>query len=104
MCFSIACEVGIKQDGLISYCLYFVSGGNLTGAIFNPALAFSLHPKCFYDNFFIYSLVYWIAPSLGKFLIFYVFKKTLLCTWFKNQEADILYLIVYLSSGLNRRH
>ncbi|NXL93132.1 AQP11 protein, partial [Alectura lathami] len=42
------------------------AGGNLTGAIFNPALAFSLHPNCFYDNFFTYSLVYWIAPSLGK--------------------------------------
>ncbi|NWU93417.1 AQP11 protein, partial [Upupa epops] len=45
------------------------AGGNLTGAIFNPALAFSLHANCFYENFFHYSLVYWIAPSLGKFLM-----------------------------------
>ncbi|NXC49963.1 AQP11 protein, partial [Penelope pileata] len=47
------------------------AGGNLTGAIFNPALAFSLFPRCFYDKFFTYSLVYWIAPSLGKFLILF---------------------------------
>ncbi|NXH48091.1 AQP11 protein, partial [Dicaeum eximium] len=45
------------------------AGGNLTGAIFNPALAFSLHADCFYDKFLSYSLVYWIAPCLGKFLI-----------------------------------
>ncbi|NWW53474.1 AQP11 protein, partial [Pedionomus torquatus] len=56
---------------LITMLVY--AGGNLTGAIFNPALAFSLHPNCFYDKFWSYSLVYWIAPSLGKFLIFYVF-------------------------------
>ncbi|NWS71641.1 AQP11 protein, partial [Crotophaga sulcirostris] len=51
---------------LITMLVY--AGGNLTGAIFNPALAFSLHSSCFYDNFLSYSLVYWIAPSLGKFL------------------------------------
>ncbi|NWV11767.1 AQP11 protein, partial [Ptilonorhynchus violaceus] len=56
---------------LITMLVY--AGGNLTGAIFNPALAFSLHADCFYDKFVSYSLVYWIAPSLGKFLIFYVF-------------------------------
>ncbi|NXJ66677.1 AQP11 protein, partial [Rostratula benghalensis] len=56
---------------LITMLVY--AGGNLTGAIFNPALAFSLHPNCFYDKFWSYSLVYWIAPSLGKFLVFYVF-------------------------------
>ncbi|NXV75881.1 AQP11 protein, partial [Atlantisia rogersi] len=52
---------------LITMLVY--AGGNLTGAIFNPALAFSLHPYCFYDNFMSYSLVYWIAPSLGKFFM-----------------------------------
>ncbi|NXG12960.1 AQP11 protein, partial [Grallaria varia] len=56
---------------LITMLVY--AGGNLTGAIFNPALAFSLHADCFYDKFLSYSLVYWIAPALGKFLIFYVF-------------------------------
>ncbi|NXY87059.1 AQP11 protein, partial [Alcedo cyanopectus] len=56
---------------LITMLVY--AGGNLTGAIFNPALAFSLHASCFYDKFLSYSLVYWIAPSLGKFLRLYVF-------------------------------
>ncbi|KFU92179.1 Aquaporin-11, partial [Chaetura pelagica] len=56
---------------LITMLVY--AGGNLTGAIFNPALASSLHPNCFYEQFFSYSLVYWIAPSLGKFLILDVF-------------------------------
>ncbi|NXP26432.1 AQP11 protein, partial [Scytalopus superciliaris] len=56
---------------LITMLVY--AGGNLTGAIFNPALAFSLHADCFYDKFLSYSLVYWIAPALGKFLILYVF-------------------------------
>ncbi|NWH75718.1 AQP11 protein, partial [Piaya cayana] len=55
---------------LITVLVY--AGGNLTGALFNPALAFSLHPNCFYDNFLSYSLVYWIAPSLGKFLTLHV--------------------------------
>uniref|UniRef100_A0A452IYW7 Aquaporin n=1 Tax=Gopherus agassizii TaxID=38772 RepID=A0A452IYW7_9SAUR len=45
-----------------------VYGGNLTGAIFNPALAFSLHASCFHEKFWDYSLVYWMAPSLGKCL------------------------------------
>uniref|UniRef100_A0A8C3CGX2 Aquaporin 11 n=1 Tax=Cairina moschata TaxID=8855 RepID=A0A8C3CGX2_CAIMO len=60
---------------LITMLVY--AGGNLTGAIFNPALAFSLHPKCFYDNFLIYSLVYWIAPSLGTILVAFVWKSFL---------------------------
>ncbi|XP_062423396.1 aquaporin-11 [Rhea pennata] len=55
---------------LITMLVY--SGGNLTGAIFNPALAFSLHPYCFYDRFLSYSLVYWIAPSLGTILVAFV--------------------------------
>ncbi|XP_074973270.1 aquaporin-11 [Phalacrocorax aristotelis] len=52
---------------LITMLVY--AGGNLTGAIFNPALAFSLHANCFYDKFLSYSLVYWIAPSLGTILV-----------------------------------
>ncbi|XP_064024796.1 aquaporin-11 [Pogoniulus pusillus] len=52
---------------LITMLVY--AGGNLTGAIFNPALAFSLHANCFYERFLSYSLVYWIAPSLGTMLV-----------------------------------
>ncbi|XP_039400908.1 aquaporin-11 [Mauremys reevesii] len=52
---------------LITMLVY--GGGNLTGAIFNPALAFSLHASCFHDKFWDYSLVYWMAPSLGTVLV-----------------------------------
>lgn len=83
MCFCISFRMNIKKDCLTSCCSCFVSGGNLTGAIFNPALAFSLHPHCFYDRFLTYSLVYWIAPCLGKFIILHVFKKVLLSMWLK---------------------
>ncbi|XP_009686622.2 aquaporin-11 [Struthio camelus] len=60
---------------LITMLVY--SGGNLTGAIFNPALAFSLHPYCFYEKFLSYSLVYWIAPSLGTILVAFVWDEIL---------------------------
>ncbi|KAM7129626.1 aquaporin-11 isoform 1-T6 [Ciconia maguari] len=53
------------------------AGGNLTGAIFNPALAFSLHANCFYDKFLSYSLVYWIAPSLGTVLVAFIWDEIL---------------------------
>ncbi|XP_067995864.1 aquaporin-11 [Melanerpes formicivorus] len=55
---------------LITMLVY--AGGNLTGAVFNPALALSLHPSCFYDRFLSYSLVYWIAPSLGTMLVAFI--------------------------------
>ncbi|XP_048350380.1 aquaporin-11 [Sphaerodactylus townsendi] len=44
-------------------------GAHLTGAIFNPALAFSLHLNCFLDKFWNYILVYWIAPCVGSVLV-----------------------------------
>nr|XP_008116850.1 PREDICTED: aquaporin-11 [Anolis carolinensis] len=44
-------------------------GGHLTGAIFNPALAFSMHLNCFSEKFWNYILVYWIAPCLGSVLV-----------------------------------
>ncbi|XP_009999358.1 PREDICTED: LOW QUALITY PROTEIN: aquaporin-11 [Chaetura pelagica] len=60
---------------LITMLVY--AGGNLTGAIFNPALASSLHPNCFYEQFFSYSLVYWIAPSLGTILVAFLWDEIL---------------------------
>lgn len=50
-----------------------ITGGSLTGAVFNPALALSLHFKCFDEAFLQFFMVYWIAPSLGKhiFINFY---------------------------------
>ncbi|XP_038259566.1 aquaporin-11 [Dermochelys coriacea] len=60
---------------LITMLVY--GGGNLTGAIFNPALAFSLHASCFHDKFWDYSLVYWMAPSLGTVLVAIVWREIL---------------------------
>uniref|UniRef100_A0A6J0V7Q9 Aquaporin-11 isoform X2 n=1 Tax=Pogona vitticeps TaxID=103695 RepID=A0A6J0V7Q9_9SAUR len=45
------------------------AGGHLTGAIFNPALAFSMHLSCFSEKFWNYILVYWIAPCIGSVLV-----------------------------------
>ncbi|KAM4682126.1 aquaporin-11 isoform 2-T3 [Amazona ochrocephala] len=60
---------------LITMLVY--AGGNLTGAVFNPALALSLHPHCFYEKFLSYSLVYWVAPSLGTILVAFIWGQIL---------------------------
>ncbi|XP_076002291.1 aquaporin-11 [Genypterus blacodes] len=41
------------------------AGGKLTGAVFNPALAFSTQFPCSGNSFLEYSLVYWLGPVLG---------------------------------------
>ncbi|XP_059420436.1 aquaporin-11-like [Carassius carassius] len=41
------------------------AGGHLTGAVFNPALAFSVQFPCPGNSFAEYSFVYWIGPILG---------------------------------------
>ncbi|XP_052437709.1 aquaporin-11 [Carassius gibelio] len=41
------------------------AGGHLTGAVFNPALAFSIQFPCPGNSFAEYSFVYWIGPILG---------------------------------------
>ncbi|XP_018935958.1 aquaporin-11 [Cyprinus carpio] len=41
------------------------AGGHLTGAVFNPALAFSVQFPCPGNSFAEYSFVYWIGPVLG---------------------------------------
>nr|XP_056714812.1 aquaporin-11 [Euleptes europaea] len=48
---------------------FVYEGGHLTGAIFNPALAFSLHLSCFLEKFWNYTLVYWVAPCIGSILV-----------------------------------
>ncbi|XP_053241117.1 aquaporin-11 isoform X1 [Podarcis raffonei] len=55
------------------------AGGHLTGAIFNPALAFSLHISCFAEpeKFWNYLLVYWVAPCIGSVLVFLVWDEIL---------------------------
>ncbi|KAL2096479.1 hypothetical protein ACEWY4_008627 [Coilia grayii] len=41
------------------------AGGSVTGAVFNPALAFSTQFPCSGNTFTEYSLVYWLGPLLG---------------------------------------
>ncbi|KAI2653339.1 Aquaporin-11 [Labeo rohita] len=41
------------------------AGGHLTGAVFNPALAFSIQFPCPGNTFAEYTFVYWIGPILG---------------------------------------
>lgn len=38
----------------------------MTGAVFNPALAFSTQFPCSGNTFIEYSLVYWLGPVLGR--------------------------------------
>ncbi|XP_028904247.1 aquaporin-11 isoform X2 [Ornithorhynchus anatinus] len=40
-------------------------GGSITGAVFNPALALSLHMKCFQGEFHNFAIVYWVGPTAG---------------------------------------
>ncbi|MBN3309558.1 AQP11 protein, partial [Amia calva] len=42
------------------------AGGSVTGAVFNPALAFSTQFACSGNTFMEYSFVYWLGPVLGK--------------------------------------
>lgn len=41
-------------------------GGGVTGAVFNPALAFSIQFSCSGSTFVESGLVYWISPVLGE--------------------------------------
>ncbi|TRY99156.1 hypothetical protein DNTS_033983 [Danionella cerebrum] len=51
------------------------AGGPLTGAVFNPALAFSIQFPCPGNTFFQYSTVYWMGPILGMFSSLLLFDK-----------------------------
>ncbi|XP_006882992.1 PREDICTED: aquaporin-11 [Elephantulus edwardii] len=58
-------------SALITFLVY--AGGGLTGAVFNPALALSLHFKCFDEAFPQFFIVYFLAPSLGILLMALMF-------------------------------
>uniref|UniRef100_A0A8C4RIQ7 Aquaporin 11 n=1 Tax=Erpetoichthys calabaricus TaxID=27687 RepID=A0A8C4RIQ7_ERPCA len=49
---------------VITFLVY--AGGSLTGAIFNPVLAFSVQFPCKGHTFLENSFVYWLGPVLGK--------------------------------------
>jgi len=44
----------------------FCKGGRFTGAVFNPALAFSIQFPCPGNTFAAYGFVYWMGPILGE--------------------------------------
>ncbi|XP_037378924.1 aquaporin-11 [Talpa occidentalis] len=68
---------------LITFLVY--AGGNLTGAVFNPILALSLHFKCFDEAFVQFFIVYWLAPSLGILLMILMFSFFL--PWLYNHQT-----------------
>ncbi|XP_040902725.1 aquaporin-11 [Toxotes jaculatrix] len=51
------------------------AGGSLTGAVFNPALAFSTQFRCSGNSFLEYCLVYWLGPLLGMMCSVLLFDK-----------------------------
>ncbi|KAM6172249.1 aquaporin-11 [Erethizon dorsatum] len=67
---------------LITFLAY--AGGSLTGALFNPALALSLHFMCFDEAFPRFFIVYWLAPSLGILLMILMFSFFL--PWLHNNQ------------------
>ncbi|XP_070605657.1 aquaporin-11 [Erythrolamprus reginae] len=56
---------------------FVYAGGHLTGAVFNPALAFSLHGSCFVDHLRDYVVVYCIAPCIGSLFVSVVWDEVL---------------------------
>uniref|UniRef100_UPI00398EA1FD aquaporin-11 n=1 Tax=Pristiophorus japonicus TaxID=55135 RepID=UPI00398EA1FD len=48
---------------LITFLVF--AAGDLTGAVFNPALAYSITFNCEGNTFLQYSFVYWLGPLLG---------------------------------------
>ncbi|KAG7479215.1 Aquaporin-11 [Solea senegalensis] len=51
------------------------AGGSTTGAVFNPALAFSTQFPCSGHSFLDYCLVYWLGPLLGMMSSVLLFDK-----------------------------
>lgn len=57
------------------------AGGPSTGAVFNPALAFSTQFRCSGPSLVEYCLVYWLGPVLG------MLGSVLLCDWLEGLKA-----------------
>ncbi|XP_019961062.2 aquaporin-11 [Paralichthys olivaceus] len=51
------------------------AGGSTTGAVFNPALAFSTQFPCSGHSFLEYCVVYWLGPLLGMMSSVLLFEK-----------------------------
>ncbi|KAG7470933.1 hypothetical protein MATL_G00119200 [Megalops atlanticus] len=53
------------------------AGGSVTGAVFNPALAYSTQFPCSGHTFAEYSFVYWLGPVLGVTISLLLFDKVI---------------------------
>ncbi|XP_007490966.1 aquaporin-11 [Monodelphis domestica] len=72
------------QAALITFLVF--AGGSLTGAVFNPVLALSLHFQCFQNLFYNYFIVYCLGPSLGIMLMVLMFSHFL--PWLHNMNRN----------------
>ncbi|XP_078258154.1 aquaporin-11 [Rhinoraja longicauda] len=63
--------------GIITF-LVFAAGG-LTGAVFNPALAYSITFHCEGYTFLEYTFAYWLGPLLGALTAVMLFDKNMVC-------------------------
>ncbi|XP_051882715.1 aquaporin-11 [Pristis pectinata] len=65
--------------GIITFLVF--AAGDLTGAVFNPALAYSVTFNCEGNTFLEYALVYWLGPLLGALTaVVLLDKNTAYCT------------------------
>ncbi|XP_074497136.1 aquaporin-11 [Sebastes fasciatus] len=65
------------------------SGGRVTGAVFNPALAFSTQFPCSGNSFLEYCLVYWLSPLLGMMSSVLLFDKLVPLLLRKSPSLDL---------------
>ncbi|KAI3354076.1 hypothetical protein L3Q82_018474 [Scortum barcoo] len=65
------------------------AGGSVTGAVFNPALAFSTQFPCSGHSFLEYCLVYWLGPLLGMMSSVLLFDKFVPLLWRKSPDLHL---------------
>ncbi|XP_057676782.1 aquaporin-11 [Corythoichthys intestinalis] len=53
------------------------AGGNISGAVFNPVLAFSINFPCSGHTYLDYCFIYWLGPALGVAGCILLFEKIL---------------------------
>ncbi|XP_066507309.1 aquaporin-11-like [Hoplias malabaricus] len=60
------------------------AGGSITGAVMNPALAFSIQFPCSGHSFLEYAFVFWLGPVLGMASAIAVFERIIPCLLKRN--------------------
>ncbi|KAJ8280453.1 hypothetical protein GJAV_G00054740 [Gymnothorax javanicus] len=66
------------------------AGGGVTGAVFNPALAYSTQFRCSGHTFAEYSFVYWLGPILGVASSLLLFDKVIPIISGKSSYQNVL--------------